>query len=272
MEAVLASGGTAVLFSLIIWLARNLIVTRLKNSVEHEYSRLLESYKLELRRSEESFKYELKLKELEISSLRSGALSAVSNRQLLMDKKRFEAVEEIWSSVMSLGGFKFVSSWMANINFEQAANAAKTDPKIRKLIDVLDQQIDPDNIKARIIPCKARPFVSPMLWASYSAYSAVMWQAVTQAHAIKHGVGAEMVDSKKAAEILKLALPHQANYIEKYGASCFHYLLEEIEQKIISEIHQTLSGAEADEAAIKQAAAVIKKCNEVIAPDASVKG
>lgn len=270
MDALLASGGTMALFSLALWLARNLIITRLKNSVAHEYASLLEAYKLELRRSEEEFKSELRSKELELSALRTGVLSAVSNRQLLLDKKRMEATEEIWSSVVSLGAFRFVSSWMSRIKFEEAAEAAKTDPNVRKLVEVLDKQIDPDAIKAQLVPSKSRPYVTPMLWASYSAYSTVMMQAVMRAYVIKHGVGFELIDSSKCAEVLKLVLPHQSNYIDKFGPSCYHHLLEEIEEKIIKEIHQTISGAETDEAGIKQAAAVIKKCNEASAPSGAV--
>ena len=270
MEALLASGGTMALFSLALWLARNLIITRLTKSVEHEYASLLEAYKLELRRSEEDFKSELRSKELEISALRSGVLSAVSNRQLLLDKKRIEATEEIWSSVVSLGAFNFVSSWMSRIKFEEAAEAAKTDPNVRKLVEVLDKQIDPEVIKARLVPSKSRPYVTPMLWASYSAYSTVMMQAVMRAYVIKHGVGFDLIDSSKCSEVLKLVLPHQSSYIDKFGPSCYHHLLEEIEEKIIREIHQTISGAETDEAGIKQAAAVIKKCNEASAPSGAV--
>jgi hypothetical protein len=266
MDVFLASGGSAALFALVLWLARNLIITRLTKSVESEYARLLEKYKFDLRKSEETFKADLKTKEVEIAALRSGTLSAISNRQLLLDKKRMEASEEIWASVMSLGAFKFVSSWMSVIKFEAAAEAAKNNPNVRKLVEVLDQQIDPEFLKSKIVPSKSRPFVTPMLWASYSAYSIVIMQAVMRAFVIKHGVGAELLKEEKSAEILKLVLPHQAAYIEKFGAACYHYLLEELEEKIIQEIHHTISGASTDEDGIKQAAAVIKKCNEISDP------
>lgn len=266
MEVFLASGGSAALFALVLWLARNLIITRLTKSVESEYSRLLESYKFDLRKSEESFKSELKAREVEIAALRSGTLSAISSRQLLLDKKRIEASEEIWASVVSLGAFRFVSTWMSIIKFEEAAEAAKNDPKARRLVEVLDKQIDPEFIKSQLVPPKSRPFVSPMLWASYSAYTHVMMTAVTRAFVIKHGFGTDMFDDKKSAEILKLVLPHQASYIDKFGPSCYHYLLEELEEKIIQEIHHSISGASTDEAGIQQAAAVIKKCNEIATP------
>jgi len=266
MDVFLATGGSTALFALVLWLARNLIITRLTKSVESEYSRLLESYKFDLRKSEESFKADLKTKEVEIAALRSGTLSAISNRQLLLDKKRMEASEEIWASVVSLGAFKFVSNWMSLMKFEVVAEAAKHDPNVRRLVEVLDKQIDPEFIKGQLVPPKSRPFVSPMLWASYSAYSHVMMQAVTRAFVIKHGVGAEMFDDKKSAEILKLVLPHQASYIDEFGPSGYHYLLEELEEKIIKEIHHSISGASTDDVGIQQAAAVIKKCNEIASP------
>ncbi|MCF5025132.1 hypothetical protein [Pseudomonas lurida] len=266
MDIFLASGGSAALFTLVLWLARNLIITRLTKSVESEYATLLESYKFDLRKSEESFKADLKVKEIEIAALRSGTLSAISNRQLLLDKKRMEASEEIWASVVSLGAFKFVSSWMSVLKFEEAAEAAKHDPNVRRLVEVLDKQIDPEFLKSQLVPTKARPFVTPMLWASYSAYSSVMMQAVMRAFVIKHGVGGKMIKEEKTSEILKLVLPHQTDYIDKFGASCYHYLLEELEEKIIKEIHHTISGASTDEQGIQQAAAVIKKCNEISVP------
>ncbi|WP_095179781.1 hypothetical protein [Pseudomonas sp. Irchel 3F6] len=266
MDVFLASGGSAALFALALWLARNLIITRLTKSVESEYSRLNESYKFDLRKLEESFKADLKTKETEITALRNGTLSAISSRQLLLDQKRVEASEEIWASVVSLGAFKFVSSWMSVIKFEEAAAAAKHDPKVRRLVEALDQQLDPDFIKKQVVPSKARPFVTPMLWAAYSAYSSVMMQAVMAAFVIKHGVGAEMINNKKSSEILKLVLPHQSDYIDKFGISCYHYLLEELEEKIIKEIHHTISGHSTDNESIQQAAAVIKKCNEISDP------
>lgn len=266
MDVFLATSGSTALFGLVLWLARNLIITRLTKSVESEYSRLLESYKFDLRVSEESFKSDLKAKESELSALRSGVLSAISNRQLLLDKKRMECAEEVWASVVSLGAFKIVSSVMAIINFEEAAEAAKTDPNVRRLVEVLDKQIDPDFIKSQLVPLKARPFVAPMLWASYSAYTSVLMQAVMRAYVIKHGVGAHLLKEEKTSEVLKLVLPHQTAYIDKYGASCHHYLIEELEQKIIKEMHLSISGESTDEASIQQAAAVIKKCNEIGSP------
>lgn len=263
MEFLLTSGATAVLISFVLWLARNLIITRLTKSVEYEYSRLMEYYKQKLRRFEEVFKSDLKIKELEISALRSGVLSAVSSRQSLLDKRRFEATDEVWGAVVSLGALKFVSSWMAHIKFEEASEAAKTDPNVRRMVDVLDKQIDPESPIFKGSAIKARPYVTPMLWATYSAYTAVLMQAVSRARVIKYGVGFDIIDEKRSSEILKIVLPHQSDYIDKFGASCYHYLLEELEEKIIHEIHQTISGAETDDAGIEQAAAVIKKCSEL---------
>ncbi|MFJ2709754.1 hypothetical protein ACIOZM_02565 [Pseudomonas sp. NPDC087346] len=266
MDIFLASGGSAALFALALWLARNLIITRLTKSVEAEYSKLMEAYKFDLRKLEESFKADLKTKETEIAALRNGTLSAISNRQLLLDQKRMTAAEEVWASVVSLGTFKFVSSWMSVIKFEEAAEAAKNDPKVRRLVEALDRQIDPEFIKKQLVPSTARPFVTPMLWAAYSAYSSVMMQAVMGAFVIKHGVGAKVISNEKSSEILKLVLPHQADYIDKFGVSCYHYLLEELEEKIIKEIHHTISGASTDDDGLQQAAAVIKKCNEIVTP------
>jgi hypothetical protein len=108
-----------------------------------------------------------------------------------------------------------------------------------------------------------------MLWASYSAYRAIVSQAVMRAYAIKSGIGAQdFSDKKKMAELLKSVLPHQSEYVDKYGPGAYHFLVEEIESKIIEEIHLTISDVDSDEASIKQAAKILEISNSLFA-DAS---
>lgn len=65
---------TTSLLAIVLWLGRNLIITRLTNSVRHEYDQKIETLKASLKKSEESFKAELQAKASQIDALRSGAL------------------------------------------------------------------------------------------------------------------------------------------------------------------------------------------------------
>lgn len=91
----LPSVTTTALLALALWLGRNLIATRLVKSVEHEFNTKLESLRAELRKNEELFKADLRSKEAEIAALRGGAMTAMASRQVALDKRQLDAVDQI---------------------------------------------------------------------------------------------------------------------------------------------------------------------------------
>lgn len=87
---------TTALLSVVLWLLRSVISTRLRASVQHEFDQKLETMRATLRSSEEAFKADLRGKEAQIAALRSGAMSALASRQAALDKRRIEAVDQLW--------------------------------------------------------------------------------------------------------------------------------------------------------------------------------
>lgn len=96
IDFALSAVGWTVLVGIAIWLSQHLIVTRLRASVRHEFNEKLEMLRADLRKSEESFKADLRAKETQIEVLRSGALLGMTSRQTTLDKRRLEAVEQLW--------------------------------------------------------------------------------------------------------------------------------------------------------------------------------
>src|SRR5437867_6915410 len=115
---------TTTLLAIALWLCRNLIVTRLAKSVEHEFNEKLEKLKAGFRVSEERLRADIRAKEAEIATLRSGALLASASRQAAADKRRLEAVDQLWSATTALGPARVISFFMSAINFEEAAKRA----------------------------------------------------------------------------------------------------------------------------------------------------
>ena len=103
---------TTALSGVALWLGRNLIFTRLTKSVEHEFNGRLETLKAQLRDSEERLKAELRNRESEIAALRGGALSALASRQAALDKRRLEAVDQLWTSVSALAPCRAIAASM----------------------------------------------------------------------------------------------------------------------------------------------------------------
>ncbi|NKE72809.1 hypothetical protein [Candidatus Manganitrophus noduliformans] len=255
---------TTGLLAAALWLGRNLIATRLTKSVEHEFNTKLETLRAQLRDSEERLKAELRAKEAEISALRSGALSALASRQAALDKRRLEAVDQLWSSVSALAPARALAATMSVIKFETAAPLAEKDPKTRQFFEMIGAGFDPRTLD-QSGAAKARPFVSPMVWAIFSAMQAVTVHSVMRWQVLKGGLGSrDFADHEAINKLIKTALPHYAEYIDKNGPSVYYYILEALDSQLIAEIQKMLTGAEADKASIVQAAEILRQSNEVL--------
>jgi hypothetical protein len=248
-----------------LWLLRNLIMTRLTKTVEHEFNAKLERLRADLREAEERLKADLRAKEADITVLRSGALSAMASRQMALDKRRLEAVDQLWTAFNSLGGARTLSMSLSVIKFEAAAKHAASDQKTRQFFETIAGGFDPKNID-HASAAKARPFVPAMVWASYTAYMAICMHAVIRWHVLRFGLGAnDFSDNDAIKKLITAALPHYGDYLEKIGPDGYHYILEALEEKLLKEIEQMLVGAEADQASIEQAAEIVRRSNAVLA-------
>ncbi|PKN68653.1 MAG: hypothetical protein CVU54_13550 [Deltaproteobacteria bacterium HGW-Deltaproteobacteria-12] len=263
MELVswLPSLTTTGLLSAALWFGRKLILIRLTKSVQHEFNKKIEAIRAELRKSEESFKAQLREKEAEIDALRSGALSVLASRQAALDKRRLEAVDQLWSAFNALAPARAIAASMAFIKFESAAQKAERDPKVRQFFEMIGGGFDPRSIDLSGA-AKARPFISPMAWAVFSAFLAVTMHSAIRLQVLKGGLGAEdFTDHKAIEKLVVAALPHYADYLEKNGPAVYYYVLEALEARLLIELQSMLSGSEIDKASLEQAAEIIRQAN-----------
>jgi hypothetical protein len=241
------------LLALVAWLCRKVIVSALTKGIEYKLNQKIEKLRAELR-----------ARESEIQDLRSGAMTALASRQAAVDKRRLEAVDQLWSAVTALGAARGISAWLSVINFKGAAEAAQDNPRAREMFATLDGNFDVAKFNDTAAQ-KARPFVSPMAWANYSAMHAVCAQAVMRWQALKTGLGAkDFVDVAAVNKLLTTVLPHQASYIEKYGPGGYHFLLDEIEQQLLQELQQMLSGSDSDRENLERAADIVKQSKDLL--------
>lgn len=236
-----------------LWLARNAIHTRLIKSVEHEFNAKLANLQADLN-----------AKSAEISALRSGALSAIAQRQGAIDKRRLEAVDQVWASATSLASTKTVIMFLSTLNIDAIhQKLASGDMRVKKFIDSFgnDETIKAlDNASA----AKARPFVSPMVWAAYSALSAVSAHAIGQWTALRSGLDPKnLMDEESVKKLVKVALPSHSDYVDRHGAPAFYNLVEALENQLLSEIQNMLDGAEVDKAGLDRAAEVLAYAHEL---------
>lgn len=261
---------TSALLVFVLWLLRNLIITRLTKSVGHEYDEKIENLKTTLRQSEDTFRAELKTKEAQIEALRTGALSGIINKQAALYQRQILAVEQIWGAIASLLPAKNVSALMASVKFEAAASEAAKDPRVREVFTTMGGVFDMGQLKMGEAS-KARPFISPLAWAFYSAYEAIVVHAVLRLKILQAGVPKDIADEDSIKRLVKVALPHQAEYVEKFGASGFHYLLEELERNLLEELAAILRGEKSDKESVARAAAIIKEAENLMKTNKSME-
>lgn len=249
-----------------IFFGRNWLKANIENSVRHKFDERIEGIRTELRKSEEKLKSELRSKELEISTLRDVVLSGRANRQALFDKRQMEAVERLWAAFIALNPYKTVSASMSRIKLERAAERAPHEPNLRKFFEMIRNLAPVPKTSDNPVE-NEQPFLSPLAWAYFSAYRAVVMNAYATAKVLELGIdkSTELLSTEYAQDLLKAALPHQTEYIEKYKSAGYHNLLDELEQSLMKELKKMLEGEYADSASIKQASAIImavKKADE----------
>jgi hypothetical protein len=255
---------TTGLLGFALWLSRTLISTRLKESVKSEFDEKLEGIRTSFRNSEELFKADLRAKEAQLEALKNSAMSGLTSRQAELDKRRIKAVEQLWSMVIDLSPAKRISANMTLLKYDNLLEEAPKNPKVQEFVSIFGSAKDVIGKMNKDNAAKVRPFVSDIAWALFSAYHATVSIAVIRLGLLQRGIEKDLVDVKAVAELLKTALPHQADFIDNHDASAYHHLLDELENFLLWELRNTLRGVASDKESIEQAAEIIKVSNRVM--------
>jgi hypothetical protein len=236
-----------------IFVARNWFKARIEKGVQHHFDVQIEDVRAELRKSEERFKSELRDKEAEIATLRNTVLAGSASRQALLDKRRFEAVEKVWTAVNDLAQLKYISSTMAILNFKAIAKRS-TDPKMQQFLSLIGAGA-PELDKIKNVARDERPFLPELAWAYFNAYTTILYASLARYKVLSAGVDEpeKYLSFEALQKILKAALPHQTNWIDENEPGAYHYLLDEIENNILAELRKILEGKEADQVAAARA-------------------
>ncbi|WP_413933377.1 hypothetical protein [Nitrospira sp. BLG_1] len=235
----------------------------MKASIEHDFNQKLEEIRTDFRKSEESFKADLRAKESQIAALQTGALSGMVSRQVALDKRRLEAIDQLWAGIEALKPLTLAASWMKTIDFEKALKTASEDPRTRDLFTKMSPQLDPKNLPNPDVH-KVRPYVSEMAWALFSAYQAIVGYAAAQIFMLRVGLNsAHILDSTAVSRLVLAALPHYQEYIEKHGYKVFPLIVDTLEAELLKELQRMMRGEESDKHSVEQAAKIMQEVRDV---------
>jgi hypothetical protein len=237
----------------ILFIFRSWITDRITKGIQHSFDVKLKKLDAELKKNEEQLKSSLRDKEAEIGALRNTVLSGSASRQNLLDKRRFEAVERIWTTVNDSLPLKNLCATMAALNYDVLAKRTG-DPKVQELLSTIEN-IGP-NPQLKNAARDERPFVPESAWAYFEAFTTLLTFNIARFKILKIGIEDpyNFLNTERVKDILKAALPHQTNFVDgAQDAGAYYYLLEEIETELLNELRRILAGKEADQSSIEQA-------------------
>lgn len=242
----------AALAAAAVALGKAVVLNRLAASVKHEFDE-----KLELLRSD------LKGKESELQLLRNHALSGLKDRQLALQSKQLEAVDRLWAAWSSFASLRLSLSIVGTIRYEEMLKISRSDANIRNLFADLDV-FDPKTLQ--LDGDMARPYVSPLAWAIFQAYTTLLITGMMKIKQAKLGLKTQLFDDAVSTRILKAVLPEQSAFIESTGSGAFPSLLAPLEEKFLNELASILKGEASSQSSIDEA----KKILTVIASSSAM--
>lgn len=262
-EFLLSTFTSSTLIAGAVYLLRGLITTRLAKSVQSEFDSKLATLTSQLRTSEEAFKADLKRKEGEIVALQGGAIQSRLSRQATVDKRRLEAVDQLWGAVYDLSWAKGLSAQVSILKWEAISQEVARNPKAKELFAMWKiDQMKYEN--AGQTAQKARPFVTPVAWAYFAAYQAILLHAVAFIKMLQLGIdGHQFMTSENLIKLIKTALPHNSAYIDEHGPSAAYYLLDQLENSLLEELKRMLDGVAADMTEIARAKQILIEASRV---------
>lgn len=272
---IISTFSSAGLIAALAWLLRSAIETRLRASVQHEFNEKLETFRADLKKSEETFKADLRMKENQIEALRGGALSGLVSRQAVLDKRRLEAIEQLWDAIEKLAPLKMPASLMACVKYEWALEHATQDPNARKFFETIANTCPLEKLQ-KTDAHRSRPFVSDLAWALFSAYQAILGGSLGKLQILKSGLPGDILKADHVTATTKAALPAYSSYIDKYGDAGCYQLLNVLEAELLKELRRILAGEESDKASVEQASkimlAVTKLHSQTVESESGILG
>lgn len=268
---------TATVFSgvwiAVLYLAR----TRWEKALQAKFDAKLETVKSDLRREEDGIKASIKASEDKLAALRSGALANMAQREAELAKRRQQALEKLWSSVIEHAPYKAAAKMSESLHLDAIITAAagygKEADGTRELaaftlkISGLEK-LEPLQIKSDL----DRPFIPSGVWAMYKAYRSVVVNSAIKLLAAKSGVDPKLLlPDDGLIKIAVAALPHHAPSFEKFGGSFLSFIPDEMEEKLLKMITDALNGVEQDAAAVANAKAILTEVTKREAEIESVR-
>lgn len=242
----------------IVFLTRSFLVAYINQKVRADFEARIASIRSDFRKSEEQLRADLRVKESRIATLADAGLSAQSRRQERIATRRSEALESIWLKFHALSPLKAGAMFYQTLQIEKVEKAAVDDPNVKQFLSMIPNG-DLSEVAAEIKLTFERIYVPDIVWAVFSAYSSILFTIALHLQAMKLGLedSGKFITWDKVFETVKAVLPHQSEFIDKYGQTALPLLLDEVEGLMLREIRNAMNSEEEDKGSLEQAKKIL---------------
>ncbi len=251
-----------------IFIARIWLKSAIEKSASHIFDVRIEKVRADFREREELLRSAIRSRESDIAALRSAVLDGRSTRISWLEKRRLEALNNIWNAVIILAPYKAVAAIMATIKFDVAAKEAHRNPGLRKAVSVMTGAA-PKELPQEASVSRERPYISPLLWAYFSAYQAILLGAYIRAKVIEIGMEnpEKFLNLDHIKGLVVAVLPQTEKFLSENDAGASYYLVDQIEEAILNLVKEETKGIDLDEAELRRARDIMKAVADVTATD-----
>lgn len=244
-------------------LSKNWLLTRLKESIRHEYASQREQLKSRLKSDNDRLLEQLREDRAREASLRSTASATLKESRVAAFERRLSAIHELWSAILDLNDVR--PSYMAIVDlvgYKRGRIGSAMEPKLMSA-SVLDL-IPTMEVTKRVE--KLRPFLVEKLYALFYAYQAIDGSALSFT-VTSFQKGTEFTrwwEEEHCRHLLNTVLSQKE--LEQLGDQkvCqLKWTRKRIEDKILAEARAVVSGQRSAEESLEQARRIVQAAQDL---------
>lgn len=165
-------------FAFLIPLSREIIIKYISNRLQFDLDRKIEILRSELKKSEAQFSISIRANEQRLTSSIDTVLGVMSGRQTALEARRLKAVEALWLHKAQLDRLKVHSLIISSIKFDLSLIESSKNKDFQNIFKTIESGMPSINVSSeqRLTSIEnERPFLSPIIWAMYAAYSSLLF-------------------------------------------------------------------------------------------------
>jgi hypothetical protein len=241
------------------WLLRVLI----EQSLQRRLATSIETLKADLVARNDAAIEAQRSSDGKLAALQAHVLSTLSSTDQHLERRKVESIEQVWEFASSRPQLRMVVHMAAGINMELALKvAAKQDSEARKLQEMAKWMLATAGIKEDGIvagpphPIVQRLYISDRTWATFQVLQSIRATAIMELVSMRCGADPNLLkDSKPTVDSVKSVLPQYADYLDKYGRQGALMLVDQLEEKLFSDLQGDLGVNKNDDMRARRVAA-----------------